>query len=130
MTGFPEFYASGGGFMHMVSVLGLLSILFALKGFAIFKWGDAARIAPALRRAVRTSFDLGLATIGVGALGACMGLANVGHRVSESPAEGDALVRVLAQSLSWTISPLIWALMLIIPVVVMGVILRRRLHAE
>jgi hypothetical protein len=130
MAGFPEFYASGGGFMHVVSVLGLLSILFALKGFALFKWADAARSGAALRRTVGTAFELGIATVGVGALGACMGLMLVGGKVSDSTAQGDALVRVFAQTLSWTISPLIWALMLIIPVVVMGVILKRRLNAD
>lgn len=112
--------------MHAVTAFGLLSILATLKGFAIFKWADRTRSETELRRTLGTAFDLGIATIGLGALGSCMGLLATGRMVEESGAQGDALVRVFAQTLSWTISPLVWALMLIIPVVVVGVILKRR----
>jgi hypothetical protein len=130
MAGFPEFYASGGGFMHAVSVCGAFSILFALKGASLVRRATDRPERQRLHDAARTALELSLATIGVGTLGSGMGLIKTGRVVGQSDATGDTLIRVFADSLACTVSPLCWALMLVVPVIVLGSFLKTRASAS
>lgn len=118
MTNFAEFYASGGIFMHAVSLTAVAALV------AVLLHGRARRLGDDDPKYLRLADRLLVLCVGLGLLGSVMGLTEVFMAVSTVAAEAHS--SALAHGMSIVPTPMSWALLCAIPVWITSTVQRHR----
>jgi hypothetical protein len=118
MFDFFQFYSSGGVFMHAISLLAVMAVT------ALFLDARARRLGDEDRSRLRLADRLILLGVANGLLGLLMGSIDMGAALGTIPPE--EYDRAFARCMTIVSNPLVWSLMLAIPITMASTVQRHR----
>lgn len=123
-TSFPRFYAEGGLFMHLTTLLAVAALFYTLKGAAILQWADRNRGNELFVVTTQFATRLLALCLAVSAFGTLIGCLQVCHLVMQAPPNQFAYA--MAKGLGIACHTVVWGLALSIPTALANALIRYR----
>ena len=119
-----EFYAGGGLFMHLITILAAAAGFYTVKSAAILKWGERNHGNELFCASIALATRLTTACVAVSVLGTFLGCREVFQIIGQVPA--DEYAAALTKGLGLAFTTVGWAMMVAIPTFLAGTIVRYR----